>query len=400
MFPDFEHAISRLGTDAEKYELRQRLFGSETVLPMWVADQDLPTPDFILDALKRRLEHPILGYNVMPDSLYQSIIDWQAQYGYDVKASEILFTHNVANGFFMAVSAFSEPGDAVLVQPPIYPPFLQAPENNGRRLVEAPLVLQENRYQIDFEAFEAAITENDVKLFLFCNPQNPSGRVWRREELQRLADICLKHGVTVVSDEIHADMTFPPLQHTPMASLSEAVAQNTVTLSSPGKTFNLGGLQSGYAIIANRVLKAAYLKVCRANSIHDLNLFGKEAMQAAYSEAGKAYRDTLLVHLQQNIDRLEQTLADLADCLPAVRVMRPEASFLVWLDFSDLFGTKFQSQEDLKRWLTETAELGLNDGESFGKVGKGFMRINIAVPTETMDEALKRFKMSAEVLNR
>jgi len=175
MFPDFEHAISRLGTDAEKYELRQRLFGSESVLPMWVADQDLPTPDFILDALKRRLEHPILGYNVMPDSLYQSIMDWQAQYGYGVKASEILFTHNVANGFFMAVSAFSEPGDAVLVQPPIYPPFLHAPENNGRRLVEAPLVLQDNRYQIDFEAFETAITENDVKLFLFCNPQNPSG---------------------------------------------------------------------------------------------------------------------------------------------------------------------------------------------------------------------------------
>ncbi|AZR81803.1 PatB family C-S lyase [Thiomicrospira sp. S5] len=395
MFPDFEHAISRLGTDAEKYELRQRLFGSESVLPMWVADQDLPTPDFILEALKRRLEHPILGYNVMPDSLYQSIIDWQAQYGYDVKASEILFTHNVANGFFMAVSAFSEPGDAVLVQPPIYPPFLHAPENNGRRLVEAPLVLQDNRYQIDFDAFEAAITENEVKLFLFCNPQNPSGRVWRREELQRLADICLKHGVTVVSDEIHADMTFSPLQHIPMASLSEAVAQNTVTLSSPGKTFNLGGLQSGYAIIANRALKAAYLKVCRANSIHDLNLFGKEAMQAAYSEAGKAYRDTLLVHLQHNIDRLEQTLAD---CLPAVRVMRPEASFLVWLDFSELFGTKFQSQENLKRWLTETAQLGLNDGESFGEVGKGFMRINIAVPTETMDEALKRFKNAAKVL--
>jgi cystathionine beta-lyase len=262
--------------------------------------------------------------------------------------------------------------------------------------VEAPLVLQDNRYQIDFDAFEAAITENDVKLFLFCNPQNPSGRVWRREELQRLADICLKHGVTVVSDEIHADMTFPPLQHIPMASLSEAVAQNTVTLSSPGKTFNLGGLQSGYAIIANRALKAAYLKVCRANSIHDLNLFGKEAMQAAYSEAGKAYRDTLLVHLQHNIDRLERTLAD---CLPAVHVMRPEASFLVWLDFSELFGTKFQSQEDLKRWLTETAQLGLNDGESFGEVGKGFMRINIAVPTETMDEALKRLQSAAKALN-
>ncbi|QBZ83580.1 Cystathionine beta-lyase PatB [Hydrogenovibrio crunogenus] len=384
---EFINSISRLGTDAEKYELRQKLFGTDDVLPMWVADQDLPTPSFILEVLKKRLEHPILGYNHMPDSLYQSIVDWQAQYYYEVDSSDIVFTHNVANGFFMAVSAFTNPGDAILVQPPVYPPFLTASAIESRQCVEAPLILQNDRYEIDFDVFEQKIIDHQVKLFLFCNPQNPSGRVWLKSELEKLAAICLKHDVVVVSDEIHADMTYPEHQHIPMASITEESQNNTVTLSSPGKTFNLGGLQIGYAIIANPELKAAYLKICQANAIQDLNLFGYLATQAAYSDEGRQYRDQLLQYFLENIERVKTFFHRF---LPQVKVMIPEASYLVWLDFSAIF----ESQEALKDWLVYNAKLGLNDGESFGKAGKGFMRMNLAVPEETLTQALAQLKQA------
>lgn len=378
---DFEKVVSREGTYAEKYELRKVLFGTDALLPMWVADMDLPTPDFIIEALKQRLEHPLLGYTMMPDSLYQAIIDWQAQHDYRVDKSQVVFTHNVANGFFMAVSALTLPGEAVLVQPPVYPPFLHAPELNNRVLVEAPLVLDGQTYRIDFEGFERAVAENDVKLFLFCNPQNPSGRVWLREELERLADICLKHGVTIVSDEIHSDLIYPGYRHIPMASLSPEVANITVTLSSPGKTFNLGGLQIGYALIANPKLKADYLRVSRSQSIHDLNLFAMIAMQSAYSRQGMDYKRELLTHLLGNIERAEQFFER---HYPMVKVMRPQASFLIWIDFSALF----DDQSELKSWLVEQAKLGLNDGLSFGEAGNGFMRMNVAVSKATLEQAL------------
>ncbi|MDX1795533.1 MAG: PatB family C-S lyase [Hydrogenovibrio sp.] len=382
---NFDRFIDRTGTHAEKYDRREALFGSNEVLPMWVADMDLPTPDFILEALKRRLEHPLLGYTVMPDSLYQAIIDWQSRHGYSVKSSEILFTHNVANGFFMAVSAFTRPGEAVLVQTPVYPPFLSAPELNDRVLVEAPLVLNAGRYEIDFQAFEQAIVTHDVKLFLFCHPQNPSGRVWRQTELERLAEICLRHGVVIVSDEIHADMTFTGNRHLPMAALSAEVADITVTLSSPGKIFNLGGLQIGYAIIANPALKAAYRKVAKSVSIQDLNLFAMIALQAGYSPAGAVYREQLLTYLEKHIRRLK---AFMSEHFPDVHVMEPEASYLVWLDFRAMF----DDHAELKRWLIEQAKLGLNDGLSFGEAGRGFMRMNLAVPSITLDRAFAQLR--------
>lgn len=388
--------ICREGTFSEKYELRQALFGSDEVLPMWVADMDLPTPDFILQSLKERLQHPILGYSVTPDSVYQAIIDWQAQHDYRISQSQIVFTHNVANGFYMAVQAFSQPGEAVLVQTPVYPPFLKAPKQTGRRLVEAPLQLENGRYRIDFDAFERTVKEQQVKLFLFCHPQNPSGRVWQAWELERLAEICLRHGVTIVSDEIHSDLVYAGNRHIPMASLSEKIANITVTLNSPGKTFNLGGLQIGYALIANPGLKAAYLKVCNAVSIHELNLFAMLALHAAYSERGKAWRDYLLEHFEVNINQLESFFSEF---LPQVKVMRPQASYLVWLDFREMF----DDHQRLKRWLVEDAKLGLNDGEGFAGSsgnGQGFMRINLAVSKPILQQALNQLKTAIDVLHR
>ncbi len=387
--------LSRLGTHSEKYDLRDKLFGTDDVLPMWVADMDLPTPPFILNALKSRLNHPILGYTLSSDALYQAIIDWQAQHDYKVKKSEIIFTHNVANGFYMAVQAFTGNNDGILVQPPIYPPFLNAPEQNQRKTVEAPLSLIEGRYEIDFAEFENQIIENQIKLFLFCNPQNPSGRVWLPNELEKIIEICHRHNVIIVSDEIHSDLVYLPLKHTPLASLSDQAREITVTLSSPGKTFNLGGLQIGYAIIHNSELKQRYLNICQANHIDGLNLFAHTALIAAYSTQGKEWRNQLLTHFSENIRLLERFLSQE---FPAIKMMQPEASYLVWLDFSALFN----SQAELKEWLIKQAKLGLNDGQSFGgksHAGDGFMRINLAVPQKTLEEAMQQLKHAKSSLS-
>lgn len=383
---DINQSFSRLGTHAEKYDLCLKKFGTEDVLPMWVADQDLPTPPFIIDAFKQRLEHPLLGYTLSSDELYQAIINWQAQHGYEVKANQIVFTHNVANGFFLAVQAFTQAGDSILIQPPIYPPFFDAPINNQRNLVEAPLVLENNRYQIDFEAFENKIIQHQVKLFLLCNPQNPSGRVWTKTELTKLVEICAKHQVIIVSDEIHSDLVFAPNKHTPTATVSDVAKDITITLSSPGKTFNLGGLQIGYAITANPTLKQQYLNACKANCIDGLNLFAQIAVIAAYSKKGNQWRQQLLEHFADNINTLKTFLAKE---FPKIKLLQPEAGFLVWLDFKQ----QFASHETLKNWLIKEAKLGLNDGQSFGKeVGTGFMRINIAVSRETLQQALLQLK--------
>lgn len=384
----FDVMYPREDTAAEKYALRQTLFGTNDVLPMWVADMDLPTPDFIIAALQKRLEHPLLGYTLATEATYAAIIDWQAQHGYAVKADEIVFTHNVANGFFMAVAAFTQPGESVLVTPPVYPPFMQAPEKQGRQTVEVPLLVKDGGYSLDFAGIERAMQQHTVKLFLLCHPQNPTGRVWQRQELQQLVDLCGHYGVTLVSDEIHSDLVYPGFKHTPTASLSEQAAQLTVTLNSPGKTFNLGGLQIGYAIIANPQRKAAYVRVCQANAISGLNLFALVALEAAYSPAGKKWRDQLIAHFQRNIDRLESFFAE---HLPEVNVMRPQASYLVWLDFR----ARFETHAALKSWLVESAKLGLSDGESFGgqsQMGTGFMRLNLAVPPARLEQALQQLK--------
>ncbi|WP_019557492.1 MalY/PatB family protein [Thiomicrorhabdus arctica] len=390
---ELNQTISREGSYAEKYALREALFGTEDVLPMWVADMDLPTPSFILDALKKRLQHPLLGYTVTPEPVYQAIIDWQAHHHYHITTSQIVFTHNVANGFHMAVSAFTQPGDSVLVQPPIYPPFLQAPKLNDRTLVETPLVRLNHQYQIDFAAFETAIVDNQVKLFLFCNPHNPVGRVWLRSELEQIAEICVRHNVIIVSDEIHSDLVYDGQQHVPIASLSPEVANITVTLSSPGKTFNLGGLQIGYALIANPQLKTAYLSIANSVSIHNLNLFAMIALQSAYSKQGFTWKEDLLKHFTQNLDTVENFVKEF---LPLVTFSRPQASYLIWLDFREMF----DDQETLKNWLVQKAKLGLNDGLAFGEAGKGFMRMNIAVSKPALLKALKQLETAASAYIR
>lgn len=382
----FEPPIAREGR-SEKYDLRKIVFGSEDVLPMWVADMDLATPSFVREAIAERLSHPILGYESMPKALYSAIVDWQAFHHYVVESKHILFTHNVANGFFLAVQAFSQPNQAVMVMPPIYPPFFTACTLNHRQVVEAPLKWVDGCYQMDFALMAQRMQTQQVKLLLLSNPQNPSGRVWSRAELMQLAALCLQYGVVIVSDEIHSDLTLPPAKHIPVASLSSDIANITVTLNSPGKSFNLAALHIGYAIIANATLRAAYKATASAVKVDSLNTFAAVATQAAYSAQGRDYLAALLTHISANIDLVEVFFE--THC-PNIKVMRPQASYLIWLDFS----AYFNNQSALKHWLVYQAKLGLNDGESFGTGGKGFMRMNVAVPRSVLQQALTQLKVA------
>lgn len=389
----FAKAIDRKGTDAEKYVLRHALFGREDLLPMWVADQDLPTPPFIIAALQQRLNHPILGYTHTPDRVLDRVVAWQAQYGYRINPAHLIFTHNVANGLFLAVQALSQVGDGVVIMPPIYPPFEQAIRCNERQPVAVPLRMTSNpaEYVMDFDGLANAFSRPEVSLCLLCNPHNPSGRVWTSAELTQLAELALVHNVSLVSDEIHGDLTLPPYQHCPLASLGDDIAQQTLTLSSPGKTFNLAGLQIGYAIAANPQHRAAFQAAAARVKIDELNLFALVALEAAYSDEGKAWRDALCQQLLVNIDRLQ---ACLATACPKLRLMRPQASYLVWLDFNPLIPDRFEDHTALQAWLINEARLGLNSGLSYGEAGRGFMRINLAVSAETLDQACNQLQQA------
>ncbi len=383
--------FDRTGTAAEKYELRQKLFKTDDVLPMWVADMDLPTAPHIVEALQTRLEHPILGYTLATATTYQSIVNWHQRKGLECQPDQIEFTHNVLNGFHLAVQAFTQPGDAILVQPPVYQPFFKSIEHNNRVCVECPLVMHQQQYQMDFEALESAIFKHNVKLMLLCNPQNPSGRVWTRDELEQLAEICLRHNVVIISDEIHSSLTFKPSSFTPMASISTAIANHTVTLDSPGKAFNLGGLQIGYAIIKNKELLTRYRNIKKQIGIDTLNLFALTALETAYSNKNSLiWLDVLQQHILGNISTLK---AFLERKLPKAELIVPQASYLVWIDFNKMF----DDHQQLKGWLINEVEIGLNDGLSFGGQsanGYGFMRLNLAVSKQTLQECCRRIEIA------
>lgn len=388
---DFLNEIDRKNTHAEKYELAKQLFGSESVQPMWVADMDIPTPKFIIDAVKSRLDHPVLGYTLADDKTYQAIIEWQARYDYQVDKQEILFTHNVANGFHIAIQACTQPGESILVFTPIYPPFLTAPVSNHRNVLEQPLVGDENGYyQIDYAQLERNLTNEDVTALLLCHPHNPVGRSWSEDELVKIVELCDKYDVIIISDEIHADLTYPPHQHKPLASLSGKAKDITITLNSPGKTFNLGGLQIGYAIIANKPLRESYQACLNQVSINGLSCFGYEAIKAAYSNEGWLWKQELLNHLQSNINAFIKAIEEKHQ---EVIIQPPQATYLVWMNFKNVFS----NQTDLKNWWALNVGLGLSNGKAFGgefNTGEGCMRINLAVSEETLVRVIEEIKQA------
>lgn len=376
---NFDEIVDRTGSNSLKYDARAMFFGKEDVLPLWVADMDFRTPDFIVEAIRKRANHEIFGYTFRPATYNQSIVNWlKKRHNWGIKPEWISFSPGVVAGLTIAIQALSEEGDGVIVQPPVYNPFYDSIKGTNRQMVENPLKLENGRYYFDLDDLRAKITPA-TKLLLLSNPHNPGGMAWSNDELLALAQVCLEHKIIIISDEIHSDLIFEGHKHTPVASLSDEIAQNCVTLMAPSKTFNTAGLTTSFVVIPNKRLFVAYERVMRLPHLHMGNIFGTVALEAAYTH-GEEWLTQLLVYLQDNYKLLETFFAEK---LPKVKVMRPEATYLIWIDFSAYNLT----DDDLNKKLVD-AGLGLNRGTQFGKQGSGFMRMNIGCPRSVLKEAL------------
>lgn len=381
---NFDELIVRENTNCIKYDFREIFFGNPDLLPLWVADMDFRTPDFIVDAIKKRAEHEVFGYSFRAESYNQSIVNWlKRRHNWEIKPEWISFSPGVVAGLTMAIEAFSKVGEGVIIQPPVYFPFFDSVKGTNREMIENPLRLENGRYYFDFEDLKQKITPT-TKLLLLSNPQNPGGMAWKKEELSELAQICLDHKILIISDEIHSDLIFNGFQHTPLAGISEEFAQNTIVCMAPSKTFNTAGLTTSFLVIPNKRHLVAYERVMRLPHLHMGNIFGTAALEAAYTH-GDEWLGQLLVYLQENYAMLEKFFQE---NMPEVKVMKPEATYLIWLDFS-AFGL---SDDELNQKLIDGG-VGLNRGTQFGKQGSGYMRINIGCPRSTLQDALNRIKM-------
>ena len=382
---DFDKIIRREQTACVKYDLREAYFGQGDVFPMWVADMDFETPVFIRDAIQERATHPIYGYSFRPETYFTSIMQWvDKRHNWQLKKNWILFSPGVVPALNMATLAFTDPGDGILVQPPVYFPFFHAVKNHKRNLIENQLLYNEGRYTIDFTDFEQKVRK--AKMFFLSNPHNPVGRLWTAEELKRMGDICVKYDVIIISDEIHCDLALPGFRHIPMASLSDEIAQNTVTCIAPSKTFNVAGLATSSLIIANKQLRYKMKRIIEDMHIGNGNLFGTAASIAAY-ESGEQWLDELMQYIETNFRLLDGFLRNE---LPVLELVHAEATYLAWIDFRKTG----LSDVKIKEKLLHEAKLGLSPGPVFGKGGEGFQRMNLATQKANVEEALDRLKLA------
>ena len=380
---DFDKVINRADTNCVKYDLRKQVFGNPDVLPMWVADMDFETPDFVRNAVIERAEHPVYGYHFKDEAYFQSIKGWLARrHHWGVELEWMSFTPGVVCGFTMAVLAFTKPGDEIIIQSPVYPPFHHAVISQGRKLVYNTLVNRGEGYEMNFDQLvEQAKT---AKMLILCNPHNPVGRCWTRNELLFLGEICMKSNLLVISDEIHCDLVLLGYRHLPFASLDKEFAQRSITFHAASKTFNLAGLATSTAIIPNEGLRKNYTDFVSNLEAHLGNIFGKVATQAAMT-CGDEWLEQLLDYVQGNIDYVSDFLTA---NLPKVKFHKPQATYMMWLDFNG-YGL---SEEELWHKMTQEALLGFNRGKDFGVEGSGYFRINLACPRSTVEEAMKRLK--------
>ena len=377
---DFDRQIQRRGTDSYKWDSASR----EDVLPMWVADMDFQTAPAIIEALQRRVSHGIFGYTRVPESYYKSVTDWFARrHGWTVERRWIIYTSGVVPAVSAIIKALTVPGDKVLVQTPVYNCFFSSIRNNGCETVSSPLIHTGNTFVIDYDDLERKAADPKVKAMLLCNPHNPAGRVWKREELVRIGEICLRHGVTVVSDEIHCELVFPGHTYTPFASISEEFLQHSVTCVSPSKAFNIAGLQIANIVCADASLREKIDRAINDNEVCDVNPFGVIATQAAYNE-GEEWLTQLIKYLHTNYLYMQEFCREL---LPEFPITTLEGTYLVWMDCRTL-GIP---SEVLEQRLIEEAGLWINAGTMYGAEGEGFMRWNIACPRAKLAKGLKRF---------
>lgn len=386
---NFDEEIDRRNSKCIKYDAMSSFIGAENdAIPMWVADMDFKAAPCIIEALQAKLNHGVFGYGIKPDTFYLSIINWlKKRHGWNIEKDWISFSPGVVAGFTMAIEQFTQKGDKVMVQTPVYFPFFQSVTNTQRQLVNSPLVLKDGRLTIDFNDFEAQL-KTGVKMFLLSNPHNPGGTVWTRAELEQISALCLKYNVLVVSDEIHADIVYTPAKHTPYASLSEEAALNSITVLSHSKTFNVAGLTTSYVIIPDKKLLNKYNAALSVPHLGMGNIFGTEALIAAYNN-GEEWLSELLIYLKRNIDYLVKFTKE---HLPLLEVIVPESTFLVWVDCRKTGWTP----KEITEFFIKKAKVAINEGSTFGQGGEGFIRLNIGCTYNTVQKAMQQIKEAFE----
>lgn len=376
---NFDQLIDRKNTNALKCDFLKFVFKTDDVLPMWVADMDFATPPFIIEALRKRLDHEILGYTIRPDSFTKSVIDWVDQrHQWKIKEDWVKYSPGIVPAINISIMGLTKPGDKILVQPPVYFPFFNSVTDNDRQLVYNNLKLTNGKYEIDFDDLDYKL--EGAKLLIFCSPHNPVGRVWTREELLKLGNLCVKHNIIILSDEIHSDLILPGFKHLPLASLSNEISQITLTYLAASKTFNVAGLSTSVIISENEKLLKSYNDFLEKTHLRMGNLFGSIALETAYTQ-GENWLHELNQYLQENIDYVRSYLNT---NISQVRLIEPEATYLLWLDFRELGW----SEEQTKEFLIKKAKLGFNYGSIFGPGGEGFQRMNIGCPRSTIKKAL------------
>ncbi|MZP30677.1 putative C-S lyase [Heliobacterium undosum] len=380
----FDERIERRRTNCLKWDALRDAFGQEDLLPLWVADMDFPSPPAVIEVLQEKAAHRVYGYHVRSESFFESVVEWFGRrHGWAIEREWIALTPGVVPSICLAIQAFTAPGDGVVIQSPVYPPFFRCVNENGRRLVENPLRQVDGCYEIDFDDLAAKL-DDGVRMLVLCSPHNPVGRVWTEAELRRINELCRERDIIVLSDEIHCDLVFRGHRHIPFAALGADAAARTVTCVAPSKTFNIAGLNTSFVIISDGGLRRRFRKHMAALSLGEGNLFGVAASEAAYRH-GDAWLDALLPYLEDNADYFVRYVRER---LPELQVVKPEGTYLGWLDCRSLG----LAPAELKRFFVEKAKVGLNDGLTFGRPGAGFARINFGCPQAVLAEGMQRIE--------
>ncbi|MDD4569068.1 MAG: pyridoxal phosphate-dependent aminotransferase [Tepidanaerobacteraceae bacterium] len=382
---DFDKVIDRSNNYSSKWDELGKMYGRDDLLPLWVADMDFMSPKPVIEAIEARAKQGIYGYTSRPESYFESVARWmKKRHDWDVKTDWMIFSPGVVPALSFIVNAFTHPGDKVLVQSPVYYPFFKVIEDNGRRVVNNPLLFKDGRYTMDFDDLEEKVKDPQVKLLFLCSPHNPVGRVWTEEELNKLGRICIDNNILIISDEIHQDILYPGVKHTPFASISKEFALNSITCTAPSKTFNLAGLQTSTIVIPNKIYYDIYKNFMTRIHLLRNNAFGLVALEAAYTY-GEEWLDQFLEYLDGNLKTLSEGIEK---DIPQIKITKPEGTYLVWMDCRELgLDTK-----GLNDFMINKARLALDDGYWFGTGGEGFQRINLACPRAYVNEALTRLK--------
>lgn len=388
---NFDKIIDRHGTGALAVDVLNERYGRPDLTPMWVADMNFETPEFITDALRRRLDHSLYGYTDMPADFWPTVIKWIADHHqWNVDSEWMRFIPGIVKGIGFVVNVFCKPDEKVIIQPPVYHPFRLTPLGNKRQVVMNPLIMNEDgSYSMDFEGL-AKVADEKCRVLILANPHNPAGIVWDVDTLRRLADFCWERGIIVISDEIHCDMAHKGFKHHPFASVSERAAQCSITFGAPSKTFNIAGIVSSYCVVPNEELRRPFFEWLDANELSEPTIFSPIATVAAFQN-GEEWRQQMLEYVEANIDFVDNFLKTR---IPQIKALRPQASFLIWLNCRDLN----LDHDALNRLFVDGARLALNDGEMFGEEGRGFMRMNIASPRAVLQDAMERLEQAVKAL--